>query len=179
MPRYHGPHCRLRSFPTKCRKCGVMVLYWECTHGCRALFEYPVYGRPLKHHCQEIKKKKTVAIITHNEHKIQLMERSTYQCPVCEKIFETDNALMTHIRQLKKTDDFHAHFFGEVLDLINFDKDDEQIYKETEELNTNEEIFNVDNNMEDATKYKTGYKLKEMPSKIIKSRRNLKNPEEN
>ena len=50
--RTHGRHCYLRSYQTKCPKCGVDVLYWECTHGSKVFFKYPPYGKLVRHFCR-------------------------------------------------------------------------------------------------------------------------------
>jgi hypothetical protein len=48
----HGKHCYYRSFQTKCLRCGVEVLYWECRHGCKIFFNYPPYGKLIQHRCR-------------------------------------------------------------------------------------------------------------------------------
>ena len=48
----HGKHCYLRSFQSKCPKCNVNILFWECTHGCKVFFEYPPYGKLVRHICR-------------------------------------------------------------------------------------------------------------------------------
>jgi hypothetical protein len=182
MPRFHGPHCRLRSFPIKCKKCGELAMFWECTHGCRVLFQYPIYGRPIRHICSNSivkKSKKNYVLVPHGEHKLQQIERTTYRCPVCKKIFDTDSALNSHIQRLKKSDDNHAEFFGEILDLINFDL----VEYDTEWNDNGDDLFEdltiFDNtqkktpvpNQIDVSKFRTGFQLKEMDSKIIKSKK--------
>lgn len=35
----HGPWCRTRTFPMRCKLCGEGVFYFECNHGSRLLFD--------------------------------------------------------------------------------------------------------------------------------------------
>jgi predicted RNA-binding Zn-ribbon protein involved in translation (DUF1610 family) len=168
MPRYHGAHCRLRSFPTKCPRCGVAVLYWQCTHGCKIFFNYPAYGKPQRHICQPIiRKRRNPVIISLGEHRRQQTERTTFRCPVCQKLFEEQGGLERHIRQMKKTDDPHAYFFGEVLDLINFDRDEEEAMDQTKNLQESEEVFEFPNEREEVGQYRTKLDLLPTESKKI------------
>lgn len=107
----HGKHCYLRSFQTKCPKCGVDVLYWECNHGCKVFFEYPPYGKLLKHICRRDiykNRKKKYTIIVKKPKK--LLETASPSCPVCGKLFKTENDVKEHMKQLKKTGDLHKNY---------------------------------------------------------------------
>ena len=107
----HGKHCYLRSFQTKCTRCGVDVLYWECNHGCKVFFEYPPYGKLLKHICRRDiykNRKKKYTIIVKKPKK--LLENASPSCSVCGKLFKTENDVKEHMKQLKKTDDLHKNY---------------------------------------------------------------------
>ena len=107
----HGKHCYLRSFQAKCPKCGIDVLYWECNHGCKVFFEYPPYGKLLKHICRRDiykNRKKRYTIIVKKPKK--LLENASPSCPVCGKLFKTENDVKEHMKQLKKTDDLHKNY---------------------------------------------------------------------
>ena len=112
----HGKHCYLRSFQAKCPKCGVDVLYWECNHGCKVFFEYPPYGKLLKHICRrDINKnrKKKYTIIVKKPKKF--LENASPSCPVCGKLFKTENDVKEHMKQIKKTDDLHKNYNSDFL----------------------------------------------------------------
>jgi len=79
----HGRHCYLRSFQTKCPKCGVDVLYWECTHGSPIVVKIPK----------------------------GLLENGSPSCPVCGKLFKNDKDLNNHLETLRKDDKPHKTFF--------------------------------------------------------------------
>lgn len=109
----HGRHCYLRSFQTKCPKCGVDVLYWECAHGSKVFFEYPPYGKLIRHFCRyqsaRFDRKRKFPIIV----KIPkgLLENSSPSCPVCGKLFKNNKDLNNHLETLKKDDKPHKTFF--------------------------------------------------------------------
>ncbi len=105
----HGKHCYLRSFHTKCLKCKADVLYWECTHGCKVFFEYPPYGKLIRHRCRkiiELKENEPVVI-----YPASMLGEKIPSCPVCGKIFSSEKNLGDHILQLKKDDQYHKEFF--------------------------------------------------------------------
>ncbi len=105
----HGKYCYLRSFHTKCLKCKADVLYWECTHGCRVFFEYPPYGKLIRHRCRkviELKEKEAVVI-----YPASMVGEETPSCPVCGKNFSLVKNMSDHILQLKKNDQDHKVFF--------------------------------------------------------------------
>ena len=100
--RTHGKHCYLRSFKTNCRKCGAEVLYWECTHGSKLFFNYPPYGKLIKHYCRGVpskSRKKTYPIIVKGSNKT-LIEASP-SCPACGKLFKSEVGVLEHLKQLK------------------------------------------------------------------------------
>ena len=106
----HGKHCYLRSFKSSCPRCGEDVLYWECTHGCKVFFQYPPYGRLIRHICKKYEGKTKTA---HNKYPVivkkpkGLLEKASPCCPACGKIFKTGASLKEHLKQLKKTDYLH------------------------------------------------------------------------
>lgn len=108
----HGKHCYLRSFKTSCPNCKADVLYWECTHGSKIFFEYPPYGKLIRHFCRQSTTKnqrsdKYQVII---KRPIGLLENARASCPVCGKLFENEMYLKDHIDQMKKNDDTHKSF---------------------------------------------------------------------
>ena len=108
----HGKHCFLRSFQTQCRKCCKDVLYWECRHGSKLFFEYPPYGKLVRHYCRKvlgknIKNKYPVIVKTPEG----LLKKASPSCPVCGKLFKSEIDLHLHLKQLKKTDEWHESFF--------------------------------------------------------------------
>jgi len=104
----HGPHCYLRSFKTECPNCGAKVLYWECTHGCKVFFEYPPYGKLIKHKCKNHRerttKKKYKIIVKRPK---GLLENNSKYCPACGKVFDNQKSLNDHINQMEKFDYLH------------------------------------------------------------------------
>jgi len=109
----HGRHCYLRSFKTNCKKCGKEVLYWECTHGSKLFFNYPPYGKLIRHNCRGIEyknKKKSYQVIVKTPNK-NLINPSP-SCPVCGKLFKYEEEILDHLKELKKNDDLHKHFFS-------------------------------------------------------------------
>lgn len=112
--RSHGSHCYLRSFQTTCSKCGDEVLYWECTHGSKLFFNYPPYGKLIRHICRrppanDPKKNYPVIVKKPNG----LLVKASPSCPVCGKIFRNEDNLNEHLNQLKKRDKDHIRFFSE------------------------------------------------------------------
>ena len=107
----HGKHCYLRSFQVKCPKCNKEVLYWECIHGCKVFFEYPPYGKLIKHICRRYKSKKhknKYTIIVKKPKK--LLEDASPSCPICGKLFKTENNVKEHLKQVQKIDLLHKKF---------------------------------------------------------------------
>ena len=108
----HGKHCYLRSFPTVCKKCSADVLYWECTHGSKMFFEYPPYGKLIRHNCRKhqglLKGKKASPIVV----KIPkgLLGEPYYSCAVCGKRFKDENSLDDHFRARRKNDFEHKKY---------------------------------------------------------------------
>jgi hypothetical protein len=158
MPFIHGPHCRIRSFPTCCPDCKKPVLYWECSHGARVFFDYPIYGKPIRHICQKVHKNKSRVLTTNAEQNQRLLQIETYQCPVCGKIFEQGDGLVRHINQKKKQDDDHADFFGVNLDLIDFDTNVNDTTEDNHPIKppiNNENIFQSSDDPQDISRFKT------------------------
>ncbi len=109
----HGKHCLLRAFKSVCHKCKNDVFYWECSHGSKVFFEYPIYGRLIRHKCkkhlnnQKIKNKYQIQV------KIPLfLEKDVFGYSICSKIFNKKNQLTDHIKQLKKSDLDHSFFYN-------------------------------------------------------------------
>ncbi len=116
----------VRCFNTSCRKCGSPVLYWEGSAGSKVFFEYPVRGKLIKHHCKKKKKNKKIPYILkgHAEHSRFDVDRTSFQCPVCGKIFDKKNQLSSHIKRMEKTDNYHADFFTNAISLMNLKDED-------------------------------------------------------
>ena len=109
----HGKHCYLRSFQTKCPKCDADVLYWECKHGSKVFFDYPPYGKLMKHFCRHrtsiLTPKRYSPIIVKKPK--GLLEISSPSCPVCGKLFKNEGNLKDHLKNLRKNDKLHNSFF--------------------------------------------------------------------
>ncbi len=135
--RIHGKHCLLRAFKTVCPRCKNDVFYWECSHGSKVFFEYPIYGRLIRHKCKKHLTKENLKKKNHIKVKISLfIEKDNFGCPICGKIFNKKNRLVDHIKQLKKSDEAHHSFYNNKL---NFKTDSEIFnYNLTKNLNENE-----------------------------------------
>ncbi len=136
----HGKHCRLRSFQSTCPRCGTDVLYWECTHGSKIFFQYPPYGKLVRHICSKFQGKKLInkyPVIVKNP--VKLLEKPSPKCNICGKLFKTEKNLKAHLRRLKKSDFLHKQYFR------NENLTEDNLLKE------NNENFN---------KFKTRYKPK-------------------
>ncbi|MHA1914426.1 MAG: hypothetical protein ACW986_13200 [Promethearchaeota archaeon] len=107
----HGTHCYLRSFQTKCTRCGIDVLYWECRHGSKVFFNYPPYGKLIRHYCrhQGGKVGRKFPVIVKGPK--GLLEFESPSCPVCGKLFKTAKNRDDHIKNLKNDDEIHKVFF--------------------------------------------------------------------
>ncbi len=108
----HGKHCYLRSFQSKCPKCNADVLYWECTHGSKVFFQYPPYGKLVRHYCRQYKgslniKKRFPVIVKKPK---GLLDSQSPSCPICGKLFKNLNNLENHMENLKKIDIDHRLF---------------------------------------------------------------------
>ncbi len=117
-----------RCFPTKCRDCGEKVLYWESVAGAKVFLQLPIYGKPHRHICNNLKKaKKSFVVETHIDHLKKLQKKQiTYQCPVCAKIFAKEPALNKHMKDLKDFDEAHAQFYFEILDFLQWEPNSSQ-----------------------------------------------------
>ena len=120
----HGKHCYLRSFQSKCPKCGANVLYWECTHGSKVFFEYPPYGKLVRHFCRHHKgllnvRKKFQIVIKKPK---GLLENQSPSCPICGKLFKNTNDLENHLEILRKNDIYHKLFFENRISFENENK---------------------------------------------------------
>lgn len=124
----HGSHCFLRSFKIKCPSCGEDVLYWECTHGSKVFFQYPPYGKLIKHICKKYKgknlKNKYAIVIKKPK---SLLESASPSCPLCGKLFKNENNMKDHLNQLRKTDFLHKTYFNDKMNIENDER--EETYK--------------------------------------------------
>ncbi|MHA1804285.1 MAG: hypothetical protein ACTSU4_07070 [Promethearchaeota archaeon] len=117
----HGKHCYLRSFKTSCRQCGADVLYWECTHGSKVFFEYPPYGKLIKHHCRFAPQKPSSTkykVIVKRPKRLRLFEEEIFNCPICGKYFKHLHDLLNHLHELEHQDEFHGAFFKNELTIL-------------------------------------------------------------
>jgi hypothetical protein len=89
------------------------VFYWECTHGSKVFFEYPIYGRLIRHKCKKSLLQRNIQNANRFEVKIPFfIEKDNFGCPICGKIFGTKVQLEDHIKQLKKYDLSHDNFYN-------------------------------------------------------------------
>ena len=112
----HGKHCHYRSFQASCPKCGGNVFYWECTHGCKVFFEYPIYGKLIRHMCKSVSTKNErnkYQVIVKNPK--GLLVKASPSCPICGKLFKKENDLKNHLKQLKKGDHLHKNYFDSII----------------------------------------------------------------
>lgn len=124
----HGRWCRLRSFPMTCKFCGAKLLYWECEHGCKLLFEFSKDGRLAGHHkCSgsmaNIRPSRKIRprppalaesgfdMSSISKAFIEQLFKEAYQCPVCKEKFTTESSYYQHIRQKRSHDDSHDAFY--------------------------------------------------------------------
>ena len=121
----HGPFCRKRSFETNCKICGAFVLYWECIHGVKVLFDLPIYGKPLSHRCpkkvlEQIKAKSGSpkygsfkVLKTFQEFQEESAESMTgkFRCPVCNNRYTDLDLFLSHIHEITKRNEKHRIYF--------------------------------------------------------------------
>ncbi|MHA1372035.1 MAG: hypothetical protein ACTSWN_02820 [Promethearchaeota archaeon] len=141
----HGKWCRTRSFPFICKSCGARLLYWECSHGSKVVFEFDSRGRLKgKHKCKKTITNKNKAkkkqyfdydsnfdLSTISKTFLEKLFEKSYQCPVCMKKFKEEKQYYNHLKSKKEYDNKHAAFFEEnydVLKLIMSGKDDATIH---------------------------------------------------
>jgi len=133
----HGRHCYLRSFQSTCPKCNASVLYWECTHGSKVFFEYPPYGKLVRHYCRHhqgsFNAKKSFAVIVKKPR--GLLGNQSPSCPICGKLFKNLNNLENHMESLKKNDMNHRIFFENKLSFEKSYKSHIQQNLDTSKLN--------------------------------------------
>jgi len=124
----HDHSCRLRSFPTTCKFCGAKLLYWECTHGCKLMFEFDRFGRLAGHHkcrgslpgvrsSRPLKPRPPALaeegfdISSVSKAFIEKLFKDSFQCPVCKERFTSESSYYQHLRQKKAMDDKHEQFY--------------------------------------------------------------------
>ena len=114
----HGKHCYLRSFPIKCPKCGVEVLYWECKHGCKVFFNYHPYGKLIQHRCQiGFKNKRINKYPVVIKKPLGLLIKESPSCPACGKIFKTQKDMSQHLKDSRYIDDLHMTYYNNKIEL--------------------------------------------------------------
>jgi len=128
----HGKHCALRSFPSKCPKCKEDVLYWECTHGCKIFFTYPIYGKLIRHICKKeiLNRKNKFPVIIKTP--LGFLKEEKPCCPVCGKYFNSHNDLNSHLKEIKKYDRLHRLSYNNSLKIEK--KTSEKILKKKNEI---------------------------------------------
>jgi DNA-directed RNA polymerase subunit M/transcription elongation factor TFIIS len=126
----HGRWCRLRSFPMTCKFCGAKLLFWECEHGCKLLFEFDKNGRLAGHHkCSgsmaNIRPSRKLRprppaiseegfdISSVSKAFIEQLFKEAFQCPVCKDKFASEASYYQHLRQKRSTDEAHEAFYNE------------------------------------------------------------------
>jgi len=150
-------HTKLKSFPTTCKFCGSSILYWESTAGQKVFFNLPIYGKPITHRCRKRHQKKTNVLESNKDHLEKKFEKVTFQCPVCSKILNSELALNSHIKKLRKQDDRHSDFFDNAMDLL--------VWNDSEQKN----LKNLD-----MKQYKTNHSLDIMEGRfILKTKENI------
>ncbi|MFX1569797.1 MAG: C2H2-type zinc finger protein [Promethearchaeota archaeon] len=89
------------------------MLYWECTHGSKVFFEYPPYGKLVRHYCRHhqgsLNGKKNFPVIVKKPR--GLLGNQSPSCPICGKLFKNLNNLENHMENLKVIDIKHRIFF--------------------------------------------------------------------
>jgi len=126
----HGKHCYLRSFQMVCKKCGADVLYWECTHGSKIFFEYPPYGKLIRHNCRRARgllregKKFPIVVKTPKG----LLGEPYYSCAVCGKMFRDEGSLKDHFNAQRKNDLEHKMFSSSKETFININSSKNNSY---------------------------------------------------
>jgi hypothetical protein len=141
----HDSRCKLRSFPTTCKLCGAKLLYWECTHGCKVMFEFDKNGRILgAHKCRVmppgVKKSRSLKprppalaeqgfdISSVSKAFIEKIFKESFKCPVCGETFATESSYYQHLRQKRAIDDRHEQFYrenGKVIETLGSDATEE------------------------------------------------------
>nr|MDO8108889.1 hypothetical protein [Candidatus Sigynarchaeota archaeon] len=135
----HDRSCRLRSFPTTCKFCGQKLLYWECTHGCKVMFEFDKFGRLAGHHkchgaasgvrsSRPLKKRPPALaesgfdISSVSKKFIENLFKESFQCPVCKEKFASEASYYQHLHQKKAIDDNHSAFYrnnGQIIENLD------------------------------------------------------------
>jgi uncharacterized Zn finger protein len=97
-------------------------LYWECTHGCKVFFEYPPYGKLIKHKCKKKGNKDRKKIYKNIIKKPKgLLNNPNLHCPACGKVFQNKQSLRDHIKSLKSQDYYHRILISSFDDLDSND----------------------------------------------------------
>lgn len=141
----HNSSCKLRSFPTTCKFCGAKLLYWECTHGCKVMFEFDKNGRLLgAHKCHAappgIHKSRPLKprppalaeygfdISSVSKAFIEKIFKESYKCPVCGEEFATETGYYQHLKQKRAIDDRHDEYYqanNQIIDDLDTDATDD------------------------------------------------------
>ncbi|OLS13862.1 MAG: hypothetical protein RBG13Loki_2539 [Promethearchaeota archaeon CR_4] len=113
MKKYDDEGQTLRCFPTKCRSCGKIVLYWENKKGSKVFFDYPVAEKFRQHFCKI--PKKIVEEKSNLERQFEIHHQEKFQCPICGKIFDKESDLTQHLKDRKRNDPVYRDFFQKIL----------------------------------------------------------------
>ncbi len=113
MKRDDNKNQTVRCFPTKCKKCGKQVLYWENARGSKVFFDYPVIEKFRQHFCKvplKIPPEKTFT-----EREFETHQQTKYQCPLCGKIFGQETHLTQHLKDRSRNDPVYRDFFQNIV----------------------------------------------------------------
>lgn len=111
-----------------CKFCGARLLYWECRHGCKVMFEFDKNGRLSGHHkcsgstasLRPSRKPRprppAIAesgfdVSSVSKAFIEKLFKESYQCPVCKEKFASEASYYQHLRQKRSFDHAHEAFY--------------------------------------------------------------------
>lgn len=91
----HGPDCRkVAAHPTRCNRCGLLVVYFECTCGSKVFLDPAVGGSP--HDCR-----RGTTELSENElrrKRAGFVSSEPVVCPFCHNAVKSER-LATHLKK--------------------------------------------------------------------------------